>query len=62
MKEKKITKIEPYSDIYYRRLNQVARDFCPRIYPCKKCGSPVADGYCCTYCGDNDPSTEEKEA
>ena len=34
---------------------QEAVTFCPPIYPCKDCGWPVVNGYCCTTCGSSDP-------
>jgi hypothetical protein len=40
---------------YERRKRQVECAFLPKIYPCKKCGSPVASGYACGYCGDGEP-------
>lgn len=27
-----------------------------QINECQKCGHPVISGYCCVYCGDNNPS------
>ncbi len=30
-------------------------------YPCKTCGRPVRDGYCCTWCGDSDPQSEGED-
>lgn len=36
-----------------------ALNFAPRIYPCEKCGWPVATGFCCTHCGDYDPSCKD---
>jgi hypothetical protein len=53
-------KIEPYTPEWERLANQVARDFAPTIYPCADCGRPVANGYCCTHCGSNDPRTSSK--
>ncbi len=52
-------KIEIYSDGWYRRAYQIALDFAPKIYPCKKCNNPVASGYCCTFCGDTNPSSSK---
>jgi hypothetical protein len=28
----------------------------PPAYACKKCGYPVIEGCCCTYCWDTNPS------
>ena len=49
-KEKKITKED-----YEKLANQLARDFCPVIKPCKECDHPVINGYCCTFCGSVEP-------
>lgn len=49
-------RIDPDSPAYQREANRLARDFCPRIHPCAKCSHPVVSGYCCTTCGDPDPS------
>jgi hypothetical protein len=54
---KKIPK--PYSKEWERLADDMARDFAPVIYPCKKCGYPVVKGYCCDGCGDTRPSLEE---
>ncbi len=43
------------------RANSLARAFCPDIYACKKCEYPVMDGYCCTGCGDSNPSSTKEE-
>lgn len=51
----KIEKIERDSEEYVKRMFQVAVNFCPTMYPCKTCGSPVINGYCCTYCNDVNP-------
>ena len=44
------TKIEPYSNQYYRRLSRLVNH-----YPCPHCGSPVTRGHVCSYCG-TDPT------
>lgn len=49
-------KIKPPTEAEYQRaLLQTALDCAPRIYACKKCGWPVASGYVCNYCGDDEP-------
>jgi hypothetical protein len=45
-------------ELYKQRAIKLALDLCPSMYPCKKCGSPVVKGYCCTFCGDTNPSKE----
>ena len=44
---------------YQKAKAEVALDYAPEIYPCRKCGWPVLSGYCCTYCEDTDPSEKE---
>jgi hypothetical protein len=63
MKEDQIKKIDPIVDWeqWEEEADELARDFCPSIYPCKKCGHPIISGYCCTFCGDSNPNEEEGE-
>jgi len=49
----------PYE--YRREERELAFQFAPKIYPCRSCGWPVADGYVCQYCGDDDPNGEAVE-
>lgn len=46
---------DPEGRAYERAANELARSYCPRLYPCRKCGWPVADGYCCQTCGTGTP-------
>lgn len=63
MEAKKLPSIEPYSKRWEQLADQVARDYAPEMYPCGKCGYPVARNYCCTFCGDSNPEdTAEEEA
>lgn len=51
------TDIKPPSEIEFRSAaNAIVWRYAPRIYACKKCGWPVASGYCCGTCGDGNPS------
>jgi hypothetical protein len=59
---KKIRKITPYTPAWEREANALARSYAPTMYPCKKCGHPVGHGYCCTGCGDSDPSTASSDS
>ena len=52
---------QPTEKEYNQDAFRLAKDFCPTIYPCQKCGWPVVTGYCCTTCGDTSPSEKEKE-
>ncbi len=47
-------------EVFWKLAGRLAIDFTPGIYRCKKCGYPVIDGYCCTHCGDSDPSSIER--
>jgi hypothetical protein len=42
--------VKPYSEEWEKEANNLARSFCPTIYPCSTCKHPVVSGYCCTYC------------
>lgn len=55
---KRSKRIDPRSSEWERRANRLARDFCPRIYPCGACGEPVVYGYCCRSCGSDSPGEE----
>ena len=58
MSEKKIIrKIRPFTREWEALANDVARSRCPPIYPCQHCARPVADGYCCGYCGTDNPGS-----
>jgi hypothetical protein len=52
-----VNKIErPTDEQYKQEAMRVRLSYAPRVFPCMKCGWPVRDGYCCNYCGDNNPS------
>jgi hypothetical protein len=44
-------------ELWNQKATRVAYHHAPTIYECKKCGDPVAEGFCCTYCGNSNPST-----
>lgn len=50
MKAPKVKKIDPDSPKWERLANKLARNTV-FIKPCKDCGYPVIDGYCCNTCG-----------
>ncbi len=57
-----MNKIEPPTELEYRKGERyLLVHFAPRIYPCKKCGWPVADGYCCGKCETTSPKTTLEE-
>ncbi len=61
MAENKKVKYTYLSDRTLRRLVcNLAIAYAPEIYRCKRCGYPVISGYCCTHCGDSDPSSNEE--
>jgi hypothetical protein len=44
-------KIDPPTESQYNRDKlALALSIAPNIYPCRHCGWPVLQGYCCTYC------------
>jgi len=47
-------KIEPYTALWERHANALARSWI-RIRPCREYNEPVNYGYCCTFCGSNNP-------
>ena len=47
--------MKAYSPEWEKIANNMARSYCPNIYPCGKCESPVIEGYCCITCGDTNP-------
>jgi len=53
-KKCKIRKIEPYTKKWEKLANELARIYRP-IKPCKHCGYPVLEGYCCQTCGSDNP-------
>jgi len=60
MTKKKLVRMIPYTEEWEKKAGQIARQFCPRIYPCTICGFPVITGYCCTNttCQNTDPSEQ----
>jgi hypothetical protein len=54
-------RMKAWGDRWERAADEVARAFCPPIYPCADCGGPVVDGYCCTRCGSSSPQEGTKK-
>lgn len=52
--KRNLKRIIPYSSAYERLANQEARMWC-QLRPCKDCGGPVNDGYCCNRCKSFNP-------
>lgn len=52
---------KPHSKEWEADAISLLRSYAPSIYPCKKCGYPVATGYCCHWCGDSSPNTTFEE-
>lgn len=57
---KKPKMLKAYTPEWEKQANIQARSYCPPIYPCKECGYPVIQGYCCNNCGCSDPSKGER--
>ena len=53
-RKNKVRKIEPYTKKWEKLAYELARTF-TQIKPCKHCGYPVIDGYCCGTCGSESP-------
>ena len=54
IKKRKLKKIEPYTYPWERLANTLARSWV-QVRPCRNCGRPVVDGYCCSFCGSDTP-------
>ena len=52
--------IKPTAAQYEKEAGNIARRYAPPTYPCEKCKWPVIKGYCCEYCGDDNPSQKAK--
>jgi hypothetical protein len=48
-------KIKAYTPRWEKEANNLARVYCPTIRPCKDCGHPVINGYCCVFCNSVNP-------
>lgn len=46
----------PTREQYNAVLLQIAMEYMPSTYACKKCAWPVIKGYTCRTCGDDNPS------
>jgi hypothetical protein len=53
-KKPKARKIQPYTKDWQNMANNLARSWVT-IKPCRDCGYPVIDGYCCQTCGSVEP-------
>ncbi len=49
MANNKTKKMTPYTPEWERLANAEARNYVT-IKPCRDCGGPVIDGYCCNHC------------
>lgn len=51
-------KIEPPAseEEYYKASVAIRLSYAPKAIKCEKCGWPTIDGYCCYYCGDENPT------
>lgn len=56
-----ITRIARDSEQFRIEARNLAFNYCPPIYDCKKCSHPVISGYCCTTCGTGSPQTTVEE-
>lgn len=54
VRKRKPRMIEEGSRTYERMANEEAKMWC-QLRPCRDCGAPVNDGYCCNRCGSRNP-------
>ncbi len=54
LKKRKLKKIEPNTRFWENLANNLARSWVP-IHPCRDCGRPVIEGYCCSFCKSVNP-------
>ena len=47
------------SEEEWKKKKAELADMYLQITECQKCGSPVISGYCCIYCGDDNPSERD---
>jgi hypothetical protein len=52
--KRKLRKIESNTVKWGKMANELARTWV-EIHPCNDCGRPVIKGYCCSYCGSENP-------
>lgn len=55
MKQRKVRKVKPYTRTWEKEATELAVSWCPPIHPCKDCGHPVIEGYCCSFCKSSMP-------
>lgn len=53
-------KIKPYTPRWHKEAYELLRTWYG-VIACQRCGHPCLKGYCCTTCGDTDPSNPEPE-
>ena len=56
---KAIKYLKPYSEEWHKLNYQLLRQHYSSS-PCKNCGHPTLQGYCCTFCHDENPYIESK--
>lgn len=56
----KTPKIEPYTPDWHAKAYELLRAW-HSVIACGRCGYPTLKGYCCTTCGDMNPSNPNPE-
>jgi hypothetical protein len=59
VKEPKVKKFEGSEDKWMKLAANLAFYAAPAVFPCKRCGYPVLDGYCCDHCGSDSPGSPD---
>ena len=60
-KKPKIKVFKGTEEEWLKLATNVAFSYAPAIYHCVHCNHPVADGYCCGYCGSAEPGDADNE-
>lgn len=49
-----LTVMEPYTPAWHRAAYAKLKEY-HNVYPCRECGGPVVERYCCGRCGSDEP-------
>jgi hypothetical protein len=53
-KKRKLKKMDCNTNAWEKLANNLARSWV-QIVPCRHCGRPVINGYCCSFCDSDTP-------
>ncbi len=55
----KLKKLKTGSRAWFKQLMETVICECPSLIECDHCGRVIREGYCCHYCGSDDPGRNE---